>query len=143
MHGARTRTHSDRVMTASTGVNVVRDITLPADASGDCTPTIIDLYFPSSGSTEDVHGHRRSSAATGGLPLIVVVPGGSGPKELFSMASSSLARAGYAVVVVSQQRDISETPAGAALKHLLVCHWQSVARVLVTMSCTCLAVLYA
>ena len=77
------------------GAAVLRDVRLPDDGAADPAPMTADLHYPSS----------HSGAAP--LPLVVVLTGFGGVKELFGMYASGLALKGYAVLVVSQIRAVS------------------------------------
>jgi predicted dienelactone hydrolase len=84
------------------GVRLVSDITIPDDNTGD-VPISVDLYVP------DEHSTIASAGGSRGLPCVILAPGAAGPKELFSGAGTGLARAGFAVVVISQLRNASES----------------------------------
>ena len=85
-------------------VATIKDITLPDDEADD-VPMSADLYFP---GTSQEHQAQHSDQASP-LPLVIVLPGLVGPKELFSGTATHLAHAGYAVMPVSQPRDLTGT----------------------------------
>lgn len=97
-------------------VRILSDIVLAPDGSesGDDPPVVMDLFYPHAGRQK----HATSpSPGHVGLPFVILMPGAAGPKDLFTMASTKLAHAGYAVAVASQLQDYTGTP----VEDILVC----------------------
>ena len=88
-------------------VHCFQDIDIPDDNADD-VPIRADLYIATA---------ERGAAAAAQQPLVLVMPGFAGPKGHFSQLGTGLAAAGFAAMVLSQERAVEDAPPGVLVRH--------------------------
>ena len=104
-------------------IQVLANVTLPDDGKND-VPMMADVYLPAhqhhATTGRLLRHHARRSLQSKPLPVVLLLTGFAGPKELFTLASTNLAQAGYVTMVLSQLRNFTGTPAEEDFKQALV-----------------------